>query len=455
MDQLKAKIHFIAIGGSIMHSLAIALSKVGYQVSGSDDEIYEPSKTNLEKHGLLPKNGWDPDKITSDLEAVILGMHAKEDNPELKKAKELGLPVLSFPDYIFKNSIDKQRVVIAGSHGKTTITSIITHILNYWKRDFDYAIGAAIPGLDNQIKLSDAPLIIIEGDEYFSSAEDKTSKFLKYQHHIVLISGIAWDHINAFPDIDIYTNQFDKLADSTPKAGALVYCEEDSLASIVGTKERNDVKQVDYGTPRYEIIDGKYCLFDDQNIPVPVNLIGRHNMQNIDGALKVLLQLGITKSMFFEAIQTFEGAWKRLELVAENDQSTVYTDYAHAPSKVSATIEAVSEFHPRSKIYACLELHTYSSLNKDFISQYKNKFALADEVYFFINPKAMALKNIEITKEEIQTLTGVKNSRVFTNKEELSAALSDNKPDSGVLLFMSSGNFNGLDLKNEAVKFTS
>ena len=451
----KGKVHFVAIGGSVMHSLAISLHQLGYQVSGSDDHIYEPSKSNLEKYGLLPKQlGWNESLITNELDAVILGMHARPDNPELLKAKSLGLPIKSFPEFIQERSHNKQRVVISGSHGKTTITAIIIHVLKYWKKQFDYMIGAPVPGFENQVQITDAPVIIIEGDEYYSSPEDKTPKFLKYQHHILLISGIAWDHINAYPNLEAYAHQFDILGDNTPKAGTLIYCGDDSLASMIGSKERADVKLVEYNTPKYEIIDGKFCLFDDQNIPVPVNLIGKHNMQNIQGAVHVLSQLGITKTMFVEAIQTFDGAWKRLQPMAESSSNVVYSDYAHAPSKVAATLDSLREFHPRKSLISCLELHTYSSLNKEFLSQYHGKFYEADVVLIYYNPKALALKGMDpLDEDTIKSLIGVAAAKIFSDKELLSKEILNLKGSRNTLLMMSSGNFDGLDISTLAKQF--
>ncbi|MBA4056499.1 MAG: peptidoglycan synthetase, partial [Marivirga sp.] len=340
MQLQKQKIHFIAIGGSVMHNLAIALKQAGHEVSGSDDEIHDPSRTTLKSHGLLPdKEGWNPDKLDKSLDAVILGMHARKDNPELLKAQELGLKIYSFPEYIYEQSKDKQRIVIAGSHGKTTITAIVIHVLHHYKRKFDYVIGARIKGIENSVKLSNAPIIVIEGDEYLSSALDPTPKFLRYKHHIGLISGIAWDHANVFHAEEEYMKQFDLFADETPKGGILIYCDQDSLALIIGKKERVDVQSISYKNHAYTRDgNGQFFLTSGKD-KYPVRIFGSHNFQNISAAKEILKKIGITPEKFMEAISSFEGASGRLEKVKENNSSTIYKDFAHAPSKVKATVK--------------------------------------------------------------------------------------------------------------------
>ncbi|MEO1050092.1 MAG: Mur ligase family protein [Bacteroidota bacterium] len=441
------KIHFIAIGGSVMHSLAIALKEKGLTITGSDDQIFEPSKSRLEKHGLLPDHeGWNEDRITSDIDVVILGMHARDDNPELKKAKELGLTIYSFPEFIYHQSEDKQRVVIAGSHGKTTIASMVIHVLNYYHRTFDYAVGATIKGITNTVKLTDeAPIIIIEGDEYLSSSIDKTPKFLHYKHHIGLISGIAWDHINVFPTEDEYVKQFDLFADASPKAGFLIYCEEDAMASIICSKERSDVNTISYKTHPY-IVDGgvAYLLNKDKNIPLKV--FGKHNMQNISGAKEILKRTGISEEQFNTAIQTFEGANNRLEQVAQNSSFTLYKDYAHAPSKVKATTLALKEQYPERDLVACLELHTFSSLNKKFLSEYSGSLKYANEPIVYYNPATIKHKNLDpISQEDIQQGFANKDIKVFDDVDALTNHLSSLSWDDKNLVLMSSGNFDGLD----------
>ncbi len=448
MKPLPKRSHFIAIGGSVMHSLAITLKNMGSQVSGSDDDIFEPSKTLLDNAGLLPKvPGWFPEKISKDLDAVILGMHARADNPELLKAQELGIPIYSFPEFITLLSENKQRVVVSGSHGKTTITAMIIHVLNYFHREFDFVIGANVPGLDTRVKLSDAPVIIIEGDEYLCSAIDPTPKFLKYKHHIGLISGISWDHINVFPTEDDYVKQFDFFADATPKAGCLVFCDEDPLASIIGNKEREDVLAIPYKTHPFTIEDGTPCL-QFKNELIQIKVFGKHNMQNISAAKEVLKRLGVSEEMFFQAIPSFEGASQRLELFAENSISAIYKDYAHAPSKVQATVRAMREQYPNRELLACLELHTFSSLNPEFINQYEGTMKPANMAVVFYNPEAVAQKKMTpIPLDDIKKAFGQSLIKVFTERENLEHFLRNQNWKHKNLLLMTSGNFQKLDME--------
>lgn len=447
------RIHFISIGGSLMHSLAIALKIDGDTISGSDDEIFEPSKTQLKKNGLLPETiGWNPDNISNDLDAVILGMHAQADNPELLKAQELGIKVYSAPEFIYEKSRNKQRIVVAGSHGKTTITAIIMHVLNYFGRDFDYALGASVPGFKNSVRLSDAPIIVIEGDEYPSSRIDLKPKFLNYHHHIGLISGISWDHINIYPTEEEYVKQFDLFADATPKAGSLVYCEEDPLASVIGNKDRADVNKLPYSTPTF-MNDGKSFSLVDGSTQVPVQMIGRHNMQNINGAMKLVSKLAITEEEFYEAITSFKGAKNRLNLIAENDSSSFYLDYAHAPSKVIATTRALKELFPERDLVAVLELHTYSSLNKDFLENYSGTLKYANQVMIYFNPETVKNKKLEAMEEDFVAASFDHPSiSVFTNTDELSYALNQISWENKTLVMMSSGTFNDFDIMKFAEK---
>ena len=441
------KLHFIAIGGSVMHSLAIALREKGYTVTGSDDEIYEPSRSNLSKHGLLPeKFGWDPARITPDLEAVILGMHAKEDNPELIKAHELSIPIFSFPEFIRKQCDDKQRIVIAGSHGKTTITSMIMHVLKYEGRDFDYVVGAPVEGFPNMVKLSDAPIVIIEGDEYFSSAFDKTPKFLKYEHHIGLISGIAWDHINAYKTIDDYVRQFELFANSTPKSGTLIFCKDDDFAMLIAGNERTDVNQYHYNVHPYKTDGHETSLITDAG-PVKLKIFGRHNMLNISGAMMVLQQIGTPEDIFYKAISTFKGAAKRLQLIRENAHNAVYLDFAHAPSKVAATTSALKEKYPERKLTACLELHTFSSLDKNFISNYTDTLKAADEACVYYNPDSKKQKaERKLQREDLIQAFNFEQLQIFTDIHALEQYLTAKNWENHNLLMMSSGTFKGLDL---------
>jgi UDP-N-acetylmuramate: L-alanyl-gamma-D-glutamyl-meso-diaminopimelate ligase len=449
--QLKTqKIHFIAIGGSVMHNLAIALKEAGHQISGSDDEIFEPSRSALSKHGLLPsKVGWFPDKITKDLDIVMLGMHASKDNPELIKAQSLGLKIYSFPEYIYEHSKDKQRVVIAGSHGKTTITAILIHVLTHCKRKFDYVIGARVRGIENTVKLTeDAPLIIIEGDEYLASALDPTPKFLRYQHHIGLISGISWDHYNVFPNEEDYVKQFDLFADQTPKGGILIYCEQDPLALMIGKKERVDVTQVTYKSHPHVSDNSSHFFLTEHKERFPIKLFGSHNFQNISGAKEVIKKIGITNQQFFEAMATFEGASGRLEIVKENSATTIYKDFAHAPSKVTATVKAVKEIHPSRDLVACVELHTFSSLNKKFLPQYKDSLKNAQVPVVYFNPEKLSAKKLDpISASDIQSAFGNQKITVFDDAEKLKKFLTEQTWKNKNLLMMSSGNFGGINFK--------
>lgn len=447
------RIHFIAIGGSVMHNLAIALKNQGHTVTGSDDEIFEPSRSNLEKSGLLPKSeGWNPDSIDKALDVIILGMHARKDNPELLKAQQLGLKIYSFPEYIYNHSIDKQRVIIAGSHGKTTITGIVVHVLNYFNRSFDYVIGARIKGVDNPVKLSDAPLIIVEGDEYLCSAIDPTPKFLRYQHHIGLISGVAWDHANVFPTEEEYLKQFDKFADQTPKSGILIFCDSDPMVSVVGNKQREDVISVPYKAHPHAVENGQEYLTNGKE-RIPIRIFGNHNLQNINGAKELLKKIGINTEQFYKAIQTFEGAAGRLEKLKETSSSVVFKDYAHAPSKVRASVRAVKELYPNREVVACVELHTFSSLNKAYLPQYKDSLkGIANAIVFF-NPEKVRAKNLEpITETDIRNAFANPSLKVFDDAKKLEDYLMTQNWANKNLLMMSSGNFAGFDIKNLADK---
>jgi UDP-N-acetylmuramate: L-alanyl-gamma-D-glutamyl-meso-diaminopimelate ligase len=449
MSHKKQKLHFIAIGGSVMHNLAIALKREGHEVSGSDDEIFEPSRSVLAAHGLLPeKNGWAPEKLDASVDIVVLGMHARKDNPELLKAQSLGLKIVSFPEYIYEHSVDKQRIVIAGSHGKTTTTAIIIHVLNYFNRDFDYVIGAKVPSVEYTVKLSTAPIIVIEGDEYLSSALDPTPKFLRYQHHVGVITGIAWDHANVFPTEEEYVKQFDLFADQTPKGGILIYCEQDSMALMIGKKERDSVLEITYKShPHTSDNNGNFFITNGKE-KTPIKLFGSHNLQNLSAAKEVLKKVGITPEQFAEAVSTFQGAAGRLEKIAGNATVTVYKDFAHAPSKVKATVKAMKEIHPSRDLVAVFELHTYSSLNKKFIHQYKDSLKAAQEAVVYFNPQKVADKNLEpLTEADVRTAFVSKNVTVFTDADALRDFLEKRTWKNKDLLLMSSGNFGGLDIQ--------
>jgi UDP-N-acetylmuramate: L-alanyl-gamma-D-glutamyl-meso-diaminopimelate ligase len=447
------KIHFIAIGGAAMHNLAIDLHNRGFQITGSDDEIYEPSRTLLAEKGILPAEmGWFPEKITTDLSCVILGMHARVDNPELLKAQTLGIKIYSYPEFIYSQSLHKQRVVIAGSHGKTSITSMIMHVLKFHNRKFDYMVGARIEGFDTMAKLSDAPVIVIEGDEYLSSPIDRQPKFLHYHPHVMLMSGIAWDHVNVYPDFNDYVHQFEILANNLPKAGSFIYDETDELVNKIGLVERLGVKRFPYQALPNRIKDGKTFLILPNKQELEIEVFGEHNLKNLNGARLVLAQIGIEDDEFYAAIPSFKGAAKRLELVGKNDNTVIYKDFAHAPSKVEATTKAVKAQFPDRKLVACLELHTFSSLNKDFLGEYANKLNAADVPVVYFSPKTLEHKKLPaITPEDIKVHFNNLNLHVFTDNDSLKDFLLSQSWRNANLLMMSSGTFNGLDF-NELAK---
>lgn len=442
------KFHFIAIGGSVMHNLAIALSQLGHQVSGSDDDIQDPSKSKLSKYNLLPPAlGWFPDKIDNTINAVILGMHAKHDNPELTKAQSLGLPILSFPEFIYNQAVNKQRIVICGSHGKTTITALLIHVLSFFNRKFDYVIGAQQEGMENTVHLTNAPIILIEGDEYLSSPLDPTAKFLKYHHHMAIISGIAWDHANVFPTRAEYEKQFELLADASPKCGTLIYNSEDKLVEKIAKKERVDVQAIGYGTHDHVIENGVVYLIGPNKERTPIQLFGKHNLQNISAAKELLKKIGITNDQFYEALPSFKGADGRLQKMYANDSSTVYKDFAHAPSKVKATTEAIKSIFPKRHLIGCLELHTYSSLNKAFLPEYNDTLKACDTALVYFNPEKVKQKGLgELDASQIQSAFGHKNLTVFADTDSLVDHLKSLPMANSNLAMMSSGNFNGLDI---------
>lgn len=451
--QKHKKIHFIAIGGSAMHNLALALQNQGYIISGSDDEIYEPSRSRLEQAGLLPSEiGWFPEKIDKSLEAVIVGMHARKDNPELVRARELEIPVYSYAEYVYLQSIDKQRIVIAGSHGKTTITAMVMHVLAYHKRKFDYLVGAKVEGFDVMVKLSeDAPLIIIEGDEYPAAPTAPKPKFSYYKHHIGLVSGVAWDHINVYETENDYVRQFEKFADATPKGGALIYDSDDYMANFLCEKERPDVTNIPYQTHPYKVVNGQTFLISKDNQEIPVQVFGEHNMKNISGAKAVCERLYISEKKFYEAIQYFKGAANRLETIAQNDNRLIFKDFAHAPSKVKATTKAVKSLYPQRKLIACLELHTFSSLNKSFLPHYKDTLNVADTAIVYFNPHTIAHKKLpNLTAEDIKQAFGKPDLQVFDDSNALEQFLKTQDYTNTNLLLMSSGNFDNLPLKSLA-----
>lgn len=442
------KTHFIAVGGSAMHNLAIALKDKGMEITGSDDAVFEPSKSRLAKRNILPEElGWFPEKITSDLDAVILGMHARADNPELLRAKELGIKIYSYPEYLYEQSKNKTRVVIGGSHGKTTITSMILHVLNFHHKDIDYMVGAQLEGFDCMVKITDDnDFMILEGDEYLSSPIDLRSKFLLYQPNIALLSGIAWDHINVFKTFEDYIEQFRKFVASITPGGVLVYNEEDAEVVKILEETNNFFRKIPYKTPEYEIADGNVNLKTEMG-DIPLSIFGQHNLLNLEGARNICMQLGIMEEEFYEAIMSFKGASKRLEKIEREDGGILYKDFAHAPSKVKAVVKAFCEQYPEKKKYGFLELHTYSSLNPVFLEQYGGAMDGLDDTIVFYSEEALKIKQMapisaDLIKEKFQN----KDLKVFTNAEDLHQYWESLDKSNDVFMMMSSGNFGGLDL---------
>lgn len=443
-------IHFIAIGGAAMHNLALALHHKGEHVTGSDDTIFDPSKSRLEHYGLLPETfGWFPEKITPDLDAVILGMHAKKDNPELLKAQELGLNIYSYPEYLYERAKHKTRVVIGGSHGKTTITSMILHVMHYWDKAVDYMVGAQLEGFDTMVRMTDdADFIVLEGDEYLSSPIDRRPKFHLYKPNIALLSGIAWDHINVFPTFENYIEQFQIFVDSMTNGGAMVYNTEDDNVVRVVENATAHIKKYPYETPHYWVEDG-VTLLETPDGPMPIEVFGKHNLNNLAGAKWICQHMGVVEEDFYEAIATFSGASKRLEKIAENDNTVIYKDFAHSPSKVEATAQAVKEQYPNRTLVACLELHTYSSLNPEFLNEYKGALDAADVAIVFYSPHAVQIKGLEeIDKKQIEEAFRRKDLVIYTNPQDFRTFLFGQELEDKALLLMSSGNYGGLDFND-------
>ena len=440
-------VHFIAIGGAAMHNLALALHNKGYNVTGSDDTIFEPSKSRLDAKGLLPDAfGWYSEKITSDLDAIVLGMHAKADNPELLKAQELGLKIYSYPEFLYEQAKNKTRVVIGGSHGKTTITSMILHVMHYHDRDVDYMVGAQLDGFDVMVKLTeDNDFIVLEGDEYLSSPIDLRPKFHLYKPNIALLSGIAWDHINVFPTYENYVEQFSIFVDSIVRGGSINYNEEDPEVKRVVEASENQIRKIAYKTPEYTVEDGE-TLLETSEGPMPIEVFGAHNLNNLAGAKWICQHMGIDEDDFYEAISTFKGASKRLEKIAESKTSVAYKDFAHSPSKVEATTKAVKEQYSDRTLVACLELHTYSSLNAEFLKEYKGALDAADVAVVFYSPHAVEIKKLEeVTETQIANAFERDDLIIYTNPEAFKNFLFSQKFDNKSLLLMSSGNYGGLD----------
>ena len=430
-----------------MHNLALALHNKGYQVTGSDDAIFEPSKSRLDKKGILPAElGWFPEKITQDIQAIILGMHAKADNPELLKAQEFGLKIYSYPEFLYEQSKNKTRVVIGGSHGKTTITSMILHVMHYHNIEVDYMVGAQLEGFDTMVHLTEKnDFMVLEGDEYLSSPIDRRPKFHLYQPNIALISGIAWDHINVFPTYDNYVEQFEIFIQKITNGGILVYNEDDSEVKRVAEAATNAIRKLAYSTPNYKVENG-ITLLETPEGNMPIQVFGAHNLNNLAGAKWICQNMGVDEADFYEAIASFKGASKRLEKIAESKTKVAYKDFAHSPSKVSATTKAVKEQFPNRKLVACLELHTYSSLNAEFLKEYEGALEFADIAVVFYSPDAVKIKQLEeVTYEQIAKAFNREDLIIYTNPTDFKNYLFNLNLENSSLLLMSSGNYGGLN----------
>ena len=445
-------IHFIAIGGSAMHNLAMALDEKGYEITGSDDAIFEPSKSRLNKRGLLPKEfGWYVEKITNNLDAVILGMHAKPDNPELKRAQELGVKIYSYPEFLYEQCKNKTRVVIGGSHGKTTITSMILHVLHYHDLKVDYMVGAQLEGFDIMVHLTEEnEFVILEGDEYLSSPIDRRPKFHLYKPNIALLSGIAWDHINVFPTFENYVEQFEIFTDSMTNGGIMVYNEEDEEVKKIVENSSHPIKKYPYFTPAHTIKNG-ITYIDTPDGALPLEIFGKHNLQNLAGAKWICQHVGVDQDDFYEAIASFKGASKRLEKIAENESTVIFKDFAHSPSKVEATTNAVKNQYNNRNVLACLELHTYSSLNAEFLKEYVGALDNADAAVVFYSPHAVEIKQLEkVTEQQIANAFQRDDLIIYTNPKEFKDYLFSQNLNNTALLLMSSGNYGGINFDEVA-----
>ena len=443
------KVHFIAIGGSAMHNLAIAMHLKGYTVTGSDDEIFDPAKSRLQRYGLLPDSyGWHPERITNDLDAIVLGMHARADNPELLRAQELGIKIYSYPEYLYEQSKDKTRVVIGGSHGKTTTTAMILHVLYHCGIEADYMVGAQLEGFEVMVRLSEtAKVMVIEGDEYLTSPIDRRPKFHLYKPHVAIITGIEWDHINVFPTFEIYKDQFAQFVNLIEPGGRLIYCNDDAEVRDVALKNtRTDIAKQPYDVPPHEVTEGITYLTAHGRVPLRV--FGRHNLLNLTAARYACNALGLAGEQFDEAIQSFGGASKRLELVKKSSAAAVYRDFAHAPSKLRATIAAMKEQYPNRRLVACMELHTFSSLTAEFLKQYAGTMDRADVPFVYYSQHALQLKKLpDLDPEQVRQAFANERVQVFTDSKQMVEVLRGMKWVDANLLLMSSGNFDGIDFK--------
>lgn len=446
--------HFIAIGGSAMHNLAIALHLKGDSITGSDDEIFEPSKSRLAKYNLLPSEvGWDINRIHSNIDAVILGMHARKDNPELIKAQKLGLSIYSYPEFIYEQTKDQLRIVVGGSHGKTSITSMILHVLSKNNINHNYMVGAQLEGFDCMVKLSkEVKIAVLEGDEYLSSPIDRRPKFHLYQPEIAVVSGIAWDHINVFPTFENYVEQFRIFVDKVSKNGRVIYFEDDNVLKEVVLNSSSKAIKIPYCTFPNQIKNGiTYVRTEKEEIPLEI--FGDHNLQNLNAAYHVCIQLGMKSVDFFSAIRSFKGASKRLELVQKNQSTAIYKDFAHSPSKLKATTSALKNQYPNRKLIACMELHTFSSLNKSFLDQYNGTMQEADLAFVYYNKKTLKHKKLDdLSAEDVKKAFAGENVTVLNSSKEMVNCLLKMKWEQQNLLLMSSGNFDGIQFAELAEK---
>ncbi len=442
------RVHFIAIGGAVMHQLAIDLHLQGHQVTGSDDEIFDPARSNLERYGLLPdKVGWKPDRISPEIDAVILGMHAHADNPELKKAQQLNLALYSFPEFVYEQTKDATRVSISGSHGKTTTTAMVMHVLADEGIDFDYLVGSKLDNFERSVSLHGAPILIAEGDEYLASSLKPIPKFLFLKPQIAVLTGIAWDHINVFPTYENYFSQFVKFLQSMPEEAQLIYNEEDPEVVRCVEQAGAQLRCTPYTTPSYKISKGKTYL-EHSGKEYPLEVFGRHNLSNMAAACEVCTALGVAQEQFYQSISGFRGTAKRMEKVAENDQGFVFRDFAHAPSKVKASLSAAREQFEEFHLVACLELHTYSSLNVEFMQDYAHSLDMADEALVFYSEHALELKRLpDIAPDEVQKIFATPGLEVFTERKQLEKKLASIDQRPIVYLMMSSGNYDGMDME--------
>jgi UDP-N-acetylmuramate: L-alanyl-gamma-D-glutamyl-meso-diaminopimelate ligase len=443
------KIHFIAVGGAVMHNLAITLHLKGYKVTGSDDEIFEPALSHLDSYGLLPeKYGWHPEKITGDIDTIILGMHAKADNPELLKAIESGIKIMSFPEFLYEQTKNKKRIVVAGSHGKTTTTAMIMHVLKTLGVNFDFMVGSSVSGYETMVSLSDnSEIAVLEGDEYLTSPIDRRPKFHLYMPDIAVLNGIAWDHMNVFPTFENYVEQFRIFVDKITEGGSLVYLADDPEVKKIAEAATGNIKKIPYRIHgHFQNKTGFYAATCSRTIPLKI--FGEHNMQNLSAAKEACIAAGISEDGFYDAIQSFEGTSGRLQKLKENENGVFFNDFAHSPSKVRATVEAVADRYPGRNIIACFELHTFSSLSRDFLPFYKGTLEKASRAFVYFNPHQFEIKKLEpLSKDAVKEAFSGQNVAVYDDSAEMLAHIRNLRLTNPVYLFMSSGDFNGCDLK--------